>query len=40
MLKSDMCGQGDPYIVVTGKIIVTGSDNPKRRNKKLTFKKN
>ena len=37
MLKSDLCDYSDAYIVVNGRISVTGTDNANRRNKKLTF---
>ena len=40
MLRSDLCDYSDAYIVVKGRISVTGTDNANRRNKKLTFKNN
>ena len=40
MLRSDLCDYSDAYIVVKGKISVTGTENTNRRNKKLTFKNN
>ena len=41
MLRPDLCGYSNAYIVVKGKIIsARGNDNAERRNKKLTFKKN
>ena len=40
MLRSDLCGYSDAYIVVKGRISVTGAENANRRNKKLTFKNN
>ena len=39
MLRSD-CDYSDVYIVVKGRISVTGTDTTNRRNKKLTFKNN
>ena len=39
MLRSD-CDYSDVYIVVKGRISVTGTDTANRRNKKLTFKNN
>ena len=38
MLASDLCDYNDAHIVVKGRIIVTGTNKAKRRNKKLTFK--
>ena len=40
MLKSDLYDYNDTYIVVKGTIIVTGTNNANKRNKKLTFKNN
>ena len=40
MLRSDLCDYSNAYIVVNGRISVTGTDNANRRNKKLTFKNN
>ena len=40
MLRSDLCDYSDAYIVVKGRITVTGTNNANRRNKKLTFKNN
>ena len=39
MLRSDLCGFSDAYIVVKGNITVTKVDNAKR-NKAVTFKNN
>ena len=39
MLRSDLCGFRDAYIVVKGDIFVTEPDKAKR-NKALTFKNN
>ena len=39
MLRSDLCDYSDAYIVVKGRISVTGTDTANRRNKKLTLKK-
>ena len=39
MLKSDLCGYSDAYIVVEGTITVTNPNNAKR-NKAATFKNN
>ena len=38
MLRSDLCDYSDAYIVVKGKVSVTGNNAANRRNKKLTFK--
>ena len=38
MLASDLCDYNDAHIVVKGRIIVTGTNEANRRNKKLTFK--
>ena len=40
MLRSDLCDYNNAYIVVKGRIIVTGMNNANRRNKKLTFMNN
>ena len=40
MLRSDMCDYSDAYLIVKGRISVTGIDANNRRNKKLTFKNN
>ena len=40
MLRSDLCDCSDVYIVVKGRLSVTGTDNANRRNKKLIFKNN
>ena len=40
MLRLDLCHYSDLYIIVKGRISVTSTKNAKRRNKKLTFKKN
>ena len=40
MLRSDLCDYSGAYIVVKGRISVTGTNNANRRNKKLTFKDN
>ena len=40
MLRSDLCDYSDAYVVVNGRISVTGADNANRRNKKLTFENN
>ena len=39
MLRSDLCGYSDTYIVVKGKIIVTNPDND-AYDKKIAFKNN
>ena len=38
MLASDLCDYNDAHIAVKGRIIVTGTNEANRRNKKLTFK--
>ena len=38
VLESDFCGCSDSYIVLKGRISVTGTSAANRRNKKLTFK--
>ena len=40
MLRSDLCDYSNAYIVVKGRIGVTGIDNAAIRNKKLTCKNN
>ena len=40
MIRSDLWDYSDAYIVVKGRICVTGSDKANKSNKKLTFKKN
>ena len=40
MLRSDLCDYSDAYIVVKGRITVTGTNNANRRIKTLTFKNN
>ena len=40
MLRSDLWDYSDSYIVVKGRISVTGINAAKRRNKKLTFRNN
>ena len=40
MLRSDLCDYSNAYIVVKGTIIVEGTNDAKKRNKKLTFKNN
>ena len=40
MIRSDLCDYCDAYIVVKGRINITGTDNTNRRNKKLIFQKN
>ena len=40
MIRSDLWDYSDAYIIVKGKIYVTGSDKANKSNKKLTFKKN
>ena len=40
MLRSDLCGYSDAYIVVKRRISVTDTNAANRRNKKLTFKSN
>ena len=38
MLRSDLCDYSDVYIVVKGRITITGTHHANRRNKKLIFK--
>ena len=40
MLRSDLCGFSDAYIVVKGDITLEGNDNTNKRNKNLAFKNN
>ena len=40
MLRSDLCDYSDWYIVVKGRIKVTGTNNANIRNKKLISKNN
>ena len=40
ILISDLFDYSDVYIVVKGRISVTGTNNANKRNKKLTFKNN
>ena len=40
ILRSDLCDYSDAYIVVKGRISVTGDNNANKRNKKLNFKNN
>ena len=40
MLTSDLCDYSNVYIVVKGRISVTGTDSANRRNKKPNFKNN
>ena len=40
VLRSDLCHYSDAYIFVKGTITVTGTNNDKRRKKKVTFKNN
>ena len=40
ILRLDLCEYSDAYIVVKGRISVSGIDGANRRNKKLTFKNN
>ena len=40
MLRSYLCDYSDAYIVVKGRIAVTGDNNVNARNKKLIFKNN
>ena len=40
MLKSDLCDYSNAYIVVKGRISVTGTNAANRKNKKTTFKNN
>ena len=34
MLKSDLCDYSDAYIIVKGRISVTGTNNANKRNKR------
>ena len=40
MLRSDLCDYSDVYIVVKGRISVTGPNNANKRDKKLNFNSN
>ena len=40
MLKLDLCDSSNAYIVVKGRISVTGTNAANRKNKKTTFKNN
>ena len=40
ILGSDLCDYSDEYIVLKGRISVTGAQNASRINKKLIFKNN
>ena len=40
MLRSDLCGFSDVYIVVKGEVTVTGGSNSSTKNKPLAFKNN
>ena len=40
MLRSDLCDFSDAYIVVKGRIAVTGTSNKSRKNTPLAFKNN
>ena len=40
MLRSDLCGYSDTYIVVKGTTTVEGTNDANKRNKKFTFKNN
>ena len=40
MLRSVLCDYSDPYIVVKRTVTVEGDNNPKKRNKKVTFNNN
>ena len=40
MLRSNLCDYSDAYIAVNGRIRVRGTNDAKKRNKKLTFKNN
>ena len=40
MLRSDLLGYSDAYIVVKGRISVIGTNAANRRNKKITLKNN
>ena len=39
-MKTVLCDYSDPYIVVKRTITVEGDNNPKKRNKKVTFNNN
>ena len=40
MLRSDLCDYSDVYIVVKGRISVTGPNSANKRDKKLNFNSN
>ena len=40
ILRSNLCNYSDTYIVVKGRITVTGTNAANRKNEKLTFKNN
>ena len=40
MLRSDLCDFSDAYIVVKGKVTVTGGRSSSRKNRPLAFKNN
>ena len=40
MLRSDLCGYSDVYIVVKGNITVEGTNNRDRKNRSFVFKNN
>ena len=40
MVRSDLPGYSDAYIIVKGKVNVGGTSNANERNKKLVFKNN
>ena len=40
MLRSNVCGYSNAYIVVKERIGVRGTNDDSKRNKKLTFKNN
>ena len=40
ILRPDLCDYSNAYIIVKGKITVTGKNNDNRVNKKLVFKNN
>ena len=40
MLRSDLCGYSDAYVVVKGTITVEGNQPNNTEDKKLTFKSN
>ena len=40
MIRSNLCGYSDAYIVVKGEVSVRGTNNANKSNKKVTLKKN